>query len=305
MSRLGQILFGLLLVSLLSTCAASHNAELSPPATHAVWQSQRIQVPADGNRLLPFRTISMLAQSMPKTIIQSSEQSALAAPNAGSTAQEQAGSNTDAPVEPPTSSPVIEFQISVTVPTADELGVEIVVPDREKAAVIPVEVVTEGATENATEIAVIVVTVMPAEASVPAAQVTPSPQPTMPPTDQGTDQDTVAQEETAPIPEAQPAMEIQTRMIQGAEVYAQRCAACHGPTGIGRRDFFPTLRGNPFVTVEDPAGIINTVLYGRGLMPRFSPLLSDADIAAVVTYIRGIWGHDAAPVSPEDVRDAR
>ena len=40
-------------------------------------------------------------------------------------------------------------------------------------------------------------------------------------------------------------------------------------------------------------------------MPPFRQSLSDNDVAAVVTYIRGSWGNDAPGVSPPDVRRYR
>jgi mono/diheme cytochrome c family protein len=40
-------------------------------------------------------------------------------------------------------------------------------------------------------------------------------------------------------------------------------------------------------------------------MPPFAHVLSDDEVAAVVTYIRGAWGNRAAPVSPSEVAAAR
>jgi mono/diheme cytochrome c family protein len=53
--------------------------------------------------------------------------------------------------------------------------------------------------------------------------------------------------------------------------------------------FPPSTRGNPRP-------------YG---MPPFAHVLSDDEVAAVVTYIRGAWGNRAAPVSPSEVAAAR
>lgn len=36
-------------------------------------------------------------------------------------------------------------------------------------------------------------------------------------------------------------------------------------------------------------------------MPLFAHVLDEADTAAVVSYVRGAWGNDAAPVTPLEV----
>jgi mono/diheme cytochrome c family protein len=40
-------------------------------------------------------------------------------------------------------------------------------------------------------------------------------------------------------------------------------------------------------------------------MPSFAWRLSDAQAAAVVTYIRNAWGNAASPVSPDQVRTVK
>jgi mono/diheme cytochrome c family protein len=98
---------------------------------------------------------------------------------------------------------------------------------------------------------------------------------------------------------------VQAYLAAGAYVYSQRCAACHGPNGFGRREYFPDLQGNPILTVEDPDGIIGTVLHGRNLMPPFRDLLSDAEIAAAISFLRNSWGDGAGLVMPDDVAEVR
>ncbi|MBV8532148.1 MAG: cytochrome c, partial [Candidatus Eremiobacteraeota bacterium] len=98
----------------------------------------------------------------------------------------------------------------------------------------------------------------------------------------------------------------------GASVYAANCASCHGATGQGTPGVFPPLASNPAVT-GDPNTLIHIVKYGltspvtiggksyHGMMPAWSPQVGDADIAAVLTYIRSSWGNSAAPISAADV----
>ncbi len=102
----------------------------------------------------------------------------------------------------------------------------------------------------------------------------------------------------------------------GAATYKARCEKCHG--GSGRGGFFsgPPLAGSAVVQGEDPASLINIILYGpataKGVsygswesMSAYADVLSDADIAAVSNYVRASWGNEARAVSIGDVRGAR
>lgn len=65
-------------------------------------------------------------------------------------------------------------------------------------------------------------------------------------------------------------------------MFRTQCAGCHGIKGEG--NLGPPLVGiAPQLTEADE---LARVRNGRGRMPPFSPALSDADIAAVVAYIR-------------------
>lgn len=91
----------------------------------------------------------------------------------------------------------------------------------------------------------------------------------------------------------------------GEELYNNTCIACHQPAGEGVEGYYPALAGNPFVTLEDPNPVIQTVLAGRGGMPAFRNIYSDEEVAAVVSYVRQAWENDAGPVSPEQVAAVR
>jgi len=90
----------------------------------------------------------------------------------------------------------------------------------------------------------------------------------------------------------------------GEEVYANSCATCHGPDGQGGGSF-PPLAGSALVTDEDFSGALTTVLHGRGQMPSFADQLADEEIAAVLSYIRNAWDHDASVVKVSDVSQAQ
>lgn len=115
-----------------------------------------------------------------------------------------------------------------------------------------------------------------------------------------------AQEATPePVSEAQ-----ETELFAtGEEIYNNTCIACHQAGGTGAESevaytYYPPLAGNPYVTLEDPAPVTQTVLFGRGGMPAFRGM-SDMEVAAVLTYVRQAWENDASAVSPELVAEVR
>ena len=105
-------------------------------------------------------------------------------------------------------------------------------------------------------------------------------------------------------------------MQRGEAIYNERCAACHTVAGEGIVGLFPRLNGAPLVQQSQATSLIRVVLEGsRGVttdgaptgpaMPSFAWQLSDADVAAVVTYIRNAWGNAAPAVSASGVDNMR
>jgi mono/diheme cytochrome c family protein len=105
-------------------------------------------------------------------------------------------------------------------------------------------------------------------------------------------------------------------MRAGEAVYLDNCAACHTSAGSGIPQLFPALKGSPSVQSAEPASLIRVVLRGAQsvatdpaptgpAMPALGWKLSDAEVAAVVTYIRNSWGNAASAVSASDVTNAR
>ena len=90
-------------------------------------------------------------------------------------------------------------------------------------------------------------------------------------------------------------------MEKGKKAYAATCAACHGPEGKGIPGVFPAIEGSKVASgpVEEH---IKTVLHGRATgkfgaqMPSFAAQLSDADVAAIVTFERNALGNKAGDV---------
>jgi cytochrome c oxidase subunit 2 len=96
-------------------------------------------------------------------------------------------------------------------------------------------------------------------------------------------------------------------MTKGAEVYASRCAACHGQNGEGMGNMFPAMQGST-VVLGDVSKHIDILLNGVSgtAMQAFAEQLSDVELAAVITYERNAWGNDTGDiVMPRNIIDAR
>jgi mono/diheme cytochrome c family protein len=93
----------------------------------------------------------------------------------------------------------------------------------------------------------------------------------------------------------------------GRDIFRQRCAFCHQERAAAQASDYPRLAGNTLVVARDPTTVLRIIVEGSqsaavaGLpvgysMPAF-PVLTNLELAAVATYIRGAWGNDAAAVS--------
>jgi cytochrome c oxidase cbb3-type subunit 2 len=103
---------------------------------------------------------------------------------------------------------------------------------------------------------------------------------------------------------------------EGAKLYGDTCAVCHGAEGKGVPGAFPPLAGDSIVTASDPAEHIRTVLNGlkgkaiggtayEAEMPAFAGQLSDEQIAEIVGHERTSWGNHAPLVTAQDVATQR
>jgi mono/diheme cytochrome c family protein len=75
--------------------------------------------------------------------------------------------------------------------------------------------------------------------------------------------------------------------VDGAAVFGDNCAGCHGGDGSG--GIGPRLAGGRVVQrFPDPAEQIAVVTDGRGGMPAWRDQLTEEEIAAVVEYTRTV-----------------
>jgi mono/diheme cytochrome c family protein len=103
---------------------------------------------------------------------------------------------------------------------------------------------------------------------------------------------------------------------RGAKIYRDRCAQCHGDNGEGAPGVYPGLATNRAVNLPVTGNLVQVVL-GGGFppatagnarpfgMPPYATILSDEDIAAVISYIRMSWGNRSGAVSEFDVARQR
>ncbi|OJV62572.1 cytochrome c [Hydrogenophaga sp.] len=104
--------------------------------------------------------------------------------------------------------------------------------------------------------------------------------------------------------------------INASQLFVAKCQACHQASGQGLPGVFPPLAGASWVTGM-PEAPLQIVLHGmngtidvdgttyNGAMPAFGEQMNDAEIAALMTYIRSQWGNDSAPVDAAGVQAAR
>lgn len=102
----------------------------------------------------------------------------------------------------------------------------------------------------------------------------------------------------------------------GQRVYKNQCAQCHGDNGEGGGAAYPALKGHRTVTMNSGANLVRVIISGgfppttpgnpRPFgMPPFGQSLSEAEIAAVASYVRSAWGNGAGAVQPLDVQKLR
>jgi mono/diheme cytochrome c family protein len=106
-------------------------------------------------------------------------------------------------------------------------------------------------------------------------------------------------------------------LAQGRHSYERTCSACHGADGLGKPGQAPPLAGSEWVNAKGISRLAHIPLTGVSgdikvegkdwnmSMAAMGAALSDSDLAAVLTYIRGSWGNKGEPVTADDVKKVR
>lgn len=124
-----------------------------------------------------------------------------------------------------------------------------------------------------------------------------------------------------PLPLLQPRLLAPTPQLlqqreQGRQLYDKHCIACHGADGKGMPPHYPALAGNRALTMDPAVNPIRLVLHGGFApatsgnprpygMPPYAQVLNDAEVAALLSYLRASWGNQAGPVSARSVNQLR
>lgn len=88
----------------------------------------------------------------------------------------------------------------------------------------------------------------------------------------------------------------QGESAQGVEIFKQNCAACHGETGHGNREFgAPNLADAIWLYGSDKQSIIQQIASPRhGVMPTWEARLPDETIKQLTIYVHSLGGGEAA-----------
>jgi mono/diheme cytochrome c family protein len=102
----------------------------------------------------------------------------------------------------------------------------------------------------------------------------------------------------------------------GKTKYEQVCITCHMADGNGTPGVFPSLVGSEWALSTEVNVPISIVLHGLqgpisvkgetydAVMQPWG-MIPDADIAAILTYVRASWGNNASAVTPAQVAAVR
>jgi mono/diheme cytochrome c family protein len=118
-----------------------------------------------------------------------------------------------------------------------------------------------------------------------------------------------------PLPPLDPTPLPPPMTVTGAKLYETHCSRCHRDDGRGVPPHYPPLALNASITASalnpirmvlnggfPPSTAGNPRPFG---MPPFTHFLNDAEVAAVVTFIRQSWGNRAGTVTAADIARAR
>jgi mono/diheme cytochrome c family protein len=115
----------------------------------------------------------------------------------------------------------------------------------------------------------------------------------------------------------QPKSGAEALRLHGKAVFEMYCGSCHGNDGMGKPNQAPPLAGSEWVNAKGINRVTEIPLEGLSgafqvegkdwslVMAPMGAALPDADLAAVMTYIRSAWGNKGGEVTADDVKAIR
>lgn len=106
-------------------------------------------------------------------------------------------------------------------------------------------------------------------------------------------------------------------MKRGQVVYNEYCKTCHQANGQGLSTVYPPLAGSDYVKSKGAKVITDNVVNGlkgqitvngkkfNNVMTPLPAKYSNADAAAVITFVLNSWGNNGGIVSEADVKKVR
>jgi cytochrome c oxidase cbb3-type subunit II len=99
--------------------------------------------------------------------------------------------------------------------------------------------------------------------------------------------------------------------LDGSQLYAANCQACHQANGEGLKGAFPPLKGSKIVNSENPEVLINIIMNGYNAREEFAEMpavgklnnLTADEIAAIINHERSSWGNTGTAVSVKQVEE--
>ena len=104
----------------------------------------------------------------------------------------------------------------------------------------------------------------------------------------------------------------------GQKVFTVNCVQCHQVSGLGQAGQYPPLVASEWVVGDAPKRLTQILLHGiqgtihvkgdtyNNQMPAWGGVLTDKQIAQVLTYVRNkLGGNSAGPITEKEMDDAR
>lgn len=104
---------------------------------------------------------------------------------------------------------------------------------------------------------------------------------------------------------------------KGKKIYETYCFTCHQPQGQGLPGAFPPLAKSDYLVKNDKDTVIKSVIFGlqgkitvngneyNNVMVPLPPNYTDADAAAVLTYVYNSWGNPGGVITEAMVSKVR